>query len=93
MAHDVFISYSSKDKTIADAVLAKLEERGLRCWIASRDIILGSNWGHSIAKAIDESRAMVLIFSSEANQSPHVEREAERAGKIRVMHSSSIIWI
>jgi TIR domain len=47
MAHDVFISYSSKDKTIADAVLAKLEERGLRCWIASRDIIPGSNWGHA----------------------------------------------
>jgi len=36
VAHDVFISYSSKDKTIADAVCARLEMRGIRCWIARR---------------------------------------------------------
>ena len=29
MAHDVFISYSSKDKVIADAVCARLEARGI----------------------------------------------------------------
>ena len=34
MAHDVFISYSTKDKVIADAICANLENRGIRCWIA-----------------------------------------------------------
>lgn len=34
MAHNVFISYSSKDKTIADAVCAGLEMEKIRCWIA-----------------------------------------------------------
>ena len=34
MAHDVFISYSSKDKPIADGITANLEAAGLRCWIA-----------------------------------------------------------
>jgi hypothetical protein len=29
MAHDVFISYSNKDKVVADAVCAKLEEKGI----------------------------------------------------------------
>jgi hypothetical protein len=38
MAHDVFISYSSKDKPVADAVCAGPEGRGIRCWVAPRDI-------------------------------------------------------
>ena len=38
MAHDVFISHSSKDKPIADAICANLEGTGIRCWIAPRDI-------------------------------------------------------
>jgi hypothetical protein len=36
MAHDVFISYSTKDKPIADAVCGTLERNGVRCWIAPR---------------------------------------------------------
>ena len=41
MAHDVFISYSTADKTAADAVCAILEGNGVRCWIAPRDIMRG----------------------------------------------------
>ena len=79
MTHDVFISYSSKDKTIADAVCAKLEERDVRCWIAPRDVVPGAHYAQSIIDAIDASRAMVLIFSSDSNESKHVMREAEQA--------------
>ena len=79
MAHDVFISYSSKDKPTADAVCATLESRGVRCWIAPRDITPGADWGEAIIDAIQGSRAMVLIFSGHANQSPQIKREVERA--------------
>ena len=44
MAHDVFISYSHKDKPVADAVVAGLENKGVRCWLAPRDIALGSSY-------------------------------------------------
>ncbi len=37
MAHDVFISHSSKNKPAADAVCHALEGDGVRCWIAPRD--------------------------------------------------------
>jgi uncharacterized protein with WD repeat len=79
MAHDVFISHSSDDKTISDAVCATLEGRGIRCWVAPRDILAGANWGESIVDAITESRVMVLILSSSSNISPQVMREVERA--------------
>ena len=77
--HDVIISYSTIDKTAADAVCAKLEERGIRCWIAPRDISAGMQYAEAIVSAIDSARVMVLIFSSHANASKHVKREAERA--------------
>ena len=79
MAHDVFISHSSKDKVYADAVCAKLESEGIKCWIAPRDILPGMAWGAAIVEAIETSRLMVLLFSSNANASPQIEREVERA--------------
>lgn len=79
MAHDAFISYSTKDKPIADAACAKLESRGIRCWIAPRDILPGSDWGEAIIDAINQSSLMILVFSSSANASPQIKREVERA--------------
>jgi hypothetical protein len=38
MAHDVFVSYSSKDKIIADSIVASMEQNGVRCWYAPRDM-------------------------------------------------------
>jgi hypothetical protein len=79
MAFDAFISYSSKDKTAADAACAVLEGAGVRCWIAPRDIRPGREYGAAIVDAIDQCRVMVLIFSSSANDSGQVHREIERA--------------
>ncbi len=45
MAHDIFVSYAHQDRTVANAVLATLEAHGIRCWIAPRDILPGSDWG------------------------------------------------
>jgi photosystem II stability/assembly factor-like uncharacterized protein len=79
MAHDVFISYSSKDKPVADAICNGLEHDGIRCWMAPRDILPGTNWGESIINAIGASKAMVIVFSSNSNGSTQVLREVERA--------------
>jgi len=79
MAHDVFISYSSHDKPTADAACAALESRGIRCWIAPRDVFPGEEYAASLVRALHECRVMVLVFSSGANRSPQVLREVERA--------------
>src|SRR5215469_2174396 len=79
MAHDVFISYSSKDKAIADAACATLESNGVRCWIAPRDIIPGVEYAEALVEAIQSSRLFILVFSSGANDSMQVRQEVERA--------------
>jgi|HubBroStandDraft_1064217.scaffolds.fasta_scaffold00245_15 sulfatase modifying factor 1 len=79
MAHDVFISVSSKDKVTGDAVCAALEVHGISCWIAPRDIEPGAEWAESIIDAITDARCLVLVFSGHANTSPQIRREVERA--------------
>ena len=79
MAHDVFVSYSTHDKTTADAVCATLEAHGIRCWIAPRNITPGMDWSEAIIDAIHTSRVMILVFSSHANDSQQIRREVERA--------------
>ena len=79
MAHDVFISYAGGDKPIADAACATLENSGVRCWMAPRDILSGLDWSAAIVDAISSSSLLVLIFSAGSNQSPQVKREVERA--------------
>ncbi len=87
MKHDVFISYSSHDKAIADAICSKLENSKVRCWIAPRDILPGVEFGEAIIDALVDCRILLLVFSAKANNSPQVRREVERAvghGKIIV---------
>jgi endo-1,4-beta-xylanase len=79
MAFDAFISYSSLDKTAADATCAVLEGAGIRCWIAPRDMRAGAEYGAAIIEAIDHCRVMILVFSSSANESRQIHREIERA--------------
>ena len=79
MAYEVFISHSSKDRKIADAVCARLEEDRLRCWIAPRDIGPGVSWPAAIITALCDCKVMVLVLSQPSNASPQVFREVERA--------------
>lgn len=72
MVHDVFVSYSSKDKSIADSIVAAMENNHLRCWYAPRDIQASEDWGKAITNGILKSRVFLIIFSGNANQSQRV---------------------
>lgn len=85
MNHSVFLSYSSDDKTIANAVCAGLESHQIRCWIAPRDVGPGQDWAATIVDAIEQCEIFVVILSTGSNKSSQVLREVERAvnaGKI-----------
>jgi len=79
MAHDVFISYSSKDKTIANAACATLEKHEIRCWIAPRDVPPGLQYAAALINAINDCKVFVLILSKGSNASGQVLREVEEA--------------
>ena len=85
MTHDVFVSYSTKDKPVADTIVASLEKNSIRCWYAPRDVEPGDDWGVAITNAIQESKLFLLIFSGSANHTQRVLNEmtfAVTKGKI-----------
>lgn len=75
----IFLSHSSRDAAIADKICEQLEKNGIKCFIAPRDIRPGKEYAEEIINGIDESAAMILLMSQNANSSPHVLREVEHA--------------
>jgi TolB-like protein/tetratricopeptide (TPR) repeat protein len=74
-----FVSYASADRAAAEGLATYLEQRGLKCWIAPRDVPAGAQYADAIVRAINEARALVLVLSSESIKSSHVGKEVERA--------------
>lgn len=79
MAHVAFISYSKDDKGTVEAICKTLEENGLDCWYASRNVPVGADWDASIMEALAASRVMILVWSSHSDQSKQVKREVALA--------------
>ena len=74
-----FISYSSKNRSSADAMIALLRQRHIDVWVAPDDIPPGSKYAQVIGRAIKECACMVLLFTNDAQNSPWVPKEVERA--------------
>jgi formylglycine-generating enzyme required for sulfatase activity len=92
--HRVFISYSDEkgdktgsDRQIADMICSALESEHIRCWIDHRDIMPGEKWVNAMFNAVEQSKVMVLVFSTNANRSKWVEYEITYAldEKIRII--------
>jgi len=77
MRGGVFICHASKDAAMAQRAVAALEAAGVHCWIAPRDIDAGENYTQAILDGLESAPAVVLVFSSATNASPHVARELE----------------
>jgi hypothetical protein len=84
MTAQVFLSYSSKDQKVAQTICAALENRGLNCWISSRDVGPGQNFQEAIVKAIRAAKVMVLVFTSHANNSDEIKKELVLASQNRL---------
>lgn len=81
MAHDVFIAYSSKDKSVADAICTGLEAAEIRCWVAPRDVGPTMTSAEAITQAIEASRLFILVFSRTSNKADDVFREMSLAAR------------
>ncbi|MFI3303069.1 MAG: TIR domain-containing protein [Rikenellaceae bacterium] len=81
MKYDVFISYSSNDQKVAEAISHHLEENKIRCFIAYRDIPKGVVWSSAITDAIENCLMMLVVFSEDFNNSNQADWEIEMCSK------------
>jgi|GEM_PF-766939 len=81
--HPIFISHSSRDREAANRLVRDLERRGIPCWISSRDIRPGEDYQGAIVAALEAAPAMLLLFSTNANNSREILRELSLASTRR----------
>lgn len=79
MAVDVFISFSSADRELAERIYDRLQKFEVAPWMSSRDILPGMDYQGSIVDAIQQSKVVLLVFSSQANHSAEVVKELSLA--------------
>jgi PQQ-dependent catabolism-associated CXXCW motif protein len=77
----IFITYSSKDQKVSTTICRALEQRGIVCWISSRDVKPGQNYQEQIVKAIRSAKVMVLVFTANANNSNEIKKELALASQ------------
>jgi hypothetical protein len=77
----IFITYSSKDEKVSRAICAALENRGLTCWISSRNVKPGQNYQEQIVRAIRTAKIMVLVFTANATNSNEIKKELALASQ------------
>ena len=83
----VFISYSSKDREIADYIKEKLENAEIECWMAPKSIRPSSDYMTDIPDAIEKSEVLLVLVSTNAQNSEWVSKEVGRA----ISHSKVIL--
>ncbi len=75
----VFISYSTKDGNVPFEICDFLEKKGIKCWIAPRNILPGNSYASEIIKGIKNCSAFLVLTSNNTNSSEHVLNELECA--------------
>ena len=79
MAGHVFISHGSENSDEANALCAFIEGRGVKAWIAPRDVRPGIDYSEELQLAIEACAAFVVLVTETANKSPYVRAETEMA--------------
>ena len=77
---EVFISYASENRAIAQRVAAGLEAAGISVWW-DRNIQIGSEWDKSIEEALKAAKCVVVLWTVPAKQSRWVRAEAHASLK------------
>jgi hypothetical protein len=77
--HSLFISYSSRDETLASRLHNDLQAQGVRCWFAPEDLKIGNKFRQRIDEAIHLQDKLLLLLSEHSIASTWVENEVEAA--------------
>ncbi|MGB2696080.1 MAG: toll/interleukin-1 receptor domain-containing protein [Dehalococcoidia bacterium] len=77
--YSCFISYSSKDDEFARRLHADLQDKGVRCWFAPKDLPIGTKQREFIDESIRVHDKLLLVLSEHSVKSGWVEKEVATA--------------
>jgi hypothetical protein len=71
----VFISYSWKDRSVAEGIEVCLTACGVDVWLDQREIRVGDSIPLRVSEGLTESQYIILLMSENSMSSPWVQRE------------------
>ena len=75
-SYDIFISYSTKDKSKVSDIINAFKQQGYKVWIDKEGIRGGDpSFKSTLVKAIEQSKIVVFFSSSNSNSSKWTEKE------------------
>jgi len=77
--HKIFISYTQKDGDVAASLASKLDEVGLRCFMADRSILAAGEWEPQLREAMLASDMVLVLMTPRSKDSLWVAAEAGAA--------------
>ena len=90
--YSCFISYSSKDEDFAKRLNADLQDKGVRCWFAPKDIKGGKKVHEQIDQAIRLYDKLLLVISEHSMNSEWVKTEIAKARRREVNEKRQILF-
>lgn len=87
-----FISYSSKDEDFAKRLHTDLQDNGVRCWFAPRDMKTGDPVRPTIDEAIRIRDKLLLVLSEHSLESNWVEKEVETAFEEEIRRDETVLF-
>ncbi len=79
MKNHVFVSHGSEDRVQANELASFIEAKGVKSWIAPRDVRPGQDYSEQLQEAIETCSSFVVLVTDKANRSPYVRAETEMA--------------
>jgi hypothetical protein len=90
--YSCFISYASKDQIFAERLYADLQNKGVRCWFAPKDLPIGAKILVSIDESIRLYDKLLLVLSKSSVKSQWVEGEVATALARERQQGSTVLF-
>ena len=90
--YSCFISYSTRDEEFVKKLYSDLQNKGVRCWFAPHDLVIGGKLLDEIDAAIRMRDKVLLILSEHSINSDWVEDEVTKAFEEERRRKKSVLF-
>ena len=78
-SYDIFISYTQQDGDLAAEIATRLDDGGMKCFMADRSILAASEWEPTLRSTLCASARVLLLLTPRSKNSLWVAAEAGAA--------------
>jgi broad specificity phosphatase PhoE len=78
LTKQVYVSHTSRDQDLADAIAEILSKRGIKVW-DEQEIDKAADWAKEVTKALNQSDSMIALLTPHSSSSSWVRNELEHA--------------